>query len=228
MTGLVLAALFLPISHFGISSTSLRGALVARLGEKGYLGFYSLVTVIAFGWLIIAYRHAPASPLWLTPGPLQLLVAAVVFVGFLLVVVGVTTPNPTTVGADALFDRPDAVRGILRITRNPFLWGVGLWAIAHIIATGDLTDMILFSSIGALGWVGSLLIDAKKARQQGPRWERFASLTSNLPFAAIVQGRQQLVISEIGLWRIALAVAIFITLLLLHARLFGATPFPGW
>src|SRR5882724_6715542 len=150
MTGLLLAALFLPFSHFGISSTSLRTKLVGSLGERGYLGFYSLVTVVAFGWLIVAYRHAPSTPMWVSPPTLRLLLVAVIFVAFVLVVVGVATPNPTTVGADALFDRNDSVRGIIRVTRNPFLWGVGLWAIAHILATGELASLLLFASIGAL------------------------------------------------------------------------------
>ncbi len=226
MTGLVLAALFLPISHFGISSTSLREKLVARLGERGYMGFYSLVTVIAFGWLIVAYRHASPEPLWYTPPALKLALVVVVFVAFVLVVVGIATPNPTAVGADGLFDRPDAARGILRITRNPFLWGVGLWAIAHILATGEAANLLLFASIGALGWIGSLLLDAKKARQHGARWEPFARATSNLPFAAILQGRQKLVLSEIGIWRLALAIGIFVVFMLAHGSLFGVSPLP--
>lgn len=228
MIELVLAALFLPISHFGISSTSLREKLVTRLGERGYLGFYSLVTVIAFGWLIVAYRHAPAALLWITPPALKLVLVAIVFIAFVLIVVGIATPNPTAVGADALLDRPDAARGVLRITRNPFLWGVGLWAIAHILATGEAADILLFASIGTLGWIGSVLLDAKKARQHGTRWQRFASETSNVPFAAVVAGRQRLALGEIGLWRLALAIAIFVGVFLLHGRLFGVTPLPAW
>jgi len=228
MTELVLAALFLPISHFGISSTSLREKLVARLGERGYLGFYSLVTVIAFGWLIVAYRHAPTVLLWYTPPALKLLVVAVVFVAFVLIVVGVATPNPSTIGADALLDRPDATRGILRVTRNPFLWGIGLWAIAHILATGEAAAVLLFASIGTLGWVGSVLIDRKKARRHGPRWDRFAAATSNVPFAAVLAGRQTIALGEIGVWRIVLAIVIFAGVFSLHARLFGVAPLPVW
>ena len=40
MIGLVLAASFLPLSHFLIASTSLRGHLVGRLGKQRYLSFY--------------------------------------------------------------------------------------------------------------------------------------------------------------------------------------------
>jgi uncharacterized membrane protein len=52
MTMLFLAALFLPLSHFGISSTPLRPILVERLGERPYQGFYSLVSFAALAWLI--------------------------------------------------------------------------------------------------------------------------------------------------------------------------------
>jgi hypothetical protein len=40
MANLVLASLFLPLSHFLIASTSLRDVLVRRLGERPYSGGY--------------------------------------------------------------------------------------------------------------------------------------------------------------------------------------------
>lgn len=224
MTMLFLAALFLPLSHFGISSTPLRPILVERLGERPYQAFYSLVSFAAFALLIVAYRHADAVVLWIAPGPVKLAALPVVLLAFLLVVVGLTTPNPTTVGAEALFDRPNVAQGILRITRNPFLWGTALWALAHIAVTGDLASFLFFGSIGALGLMGASLLDAKKARQHGKRWKRFAADTSNLPFRAILEGRQELALGEIGAWRIALAVALFVIVLLAHPRLFGVSP----
>jgi hypothetical protein len=50
MSNFVLAALFLPLSHFGLSSSRLREFLVGKLGERRYLTLYKLVTVAAFGW----------------------------------------------------------------------------------------------------------------------------------------------------------------------------------
>jgi uncharacterized membrane protein len=224
MTMLFLAALFLPLSHFGISSTPLRAILVERLGERPYQAFYSLVSFAAFAWLIVAYRHADALVLWIAPGPIKLAALPVVLLAFLLVVVGLTTPNPTALGAEALFDRPHVARGILRITRNPFLWGTALWALSHIAVTGDVASFLFFGSIAALGLVGASLLDAKKARQHGERWKRFAANTSNVPFRAILEGRQGLALGEIGAWRIALSVALFVIVLLAHPRLFGVSP----
>jgi uncharacterized membrane protein len=224
MTSLVLAALFLPVSHFGISSSRLRDIVVRALGEQPYQGLYSLVTLGAFAWLITAYRSAPMDIIWIAPAALRLAMLVVVLAGFVLAVVGLTTPNPTILGAEKLFERPDIVHGILRVTRNPFLWGVGLWALAHIVSTGDLASILMFGSIGALGLVGSVLIDAKKARRHGMQWKAFAALTSSVPFLAIAQRRQQLVVAEIGWWRVALAVALFLAALFGHRWAFGVSP----
>lgn len=228
MTWLLLAALFLPLSHFGISSTRLRDALVARLGDQGYLGLYSLVTLGAFWWLVAAYRSAPTEILWFTPPAVRAAVFVVVLVAFVILVVGVATPNPTTVGAEKLLERPDVVRGILRITRNPFLWGVGLWASAHVVANGNVAALVLFGSLMALSIGGSFLIDAKKARRHGQAWARFVAATSNVPFQAIAEGRQELRLDEIGGWRIVLALAVFAIALGAHRWAFGVSPLPGF
>jgi uncharacterized membrane protein len=225
VTTLLVAAIFLPLSHFGISSTPLRTVLVESIGARLYQALYSLVSFAAFAFLIFAYRHAEVQVLWVAPRALRLAALPIVLVAFLLVVVGLTTPNPTAVGAENLFDRPNVARGILRITRNPFLWGTALWAFAHITVTGELASLLFFGSIGALGLIGAFLLDAKKARQHAHRWQRFAAETSNLPFQAIMEGRQRLVLGEIGAWRLGLAIVLFGIVLVAHPRLFGASPF---
>jgi uncharacterized membrane protein len=37
-------------------------------------------------------------------------------------------------------------RGIQRVTRHPFLWGVAVWAFVHLIANGDVASLMLFGS----------------------------------------------------------------------------------
>ncbi|QCN98991.1 NnrU protein (plasmid) [Azospirillum argentinense] len=231
MTGtiahLFAAGLFLLLTHFGISSTPLRAALVGRLGEKPYLGLYSLVSALAFWWLVAAYNAAPHVPLWPPSGGLAWVPVLLVPVALFLLVAGLTTPNPTSVGQEKLLtgDR-EPVRGILRVTRNPFLWGVGLWAVAHMVPNGDLASLILFGTLALLALGGSVLIDAKLARRLGAAWEHYAARTSNLPFSAILAGRQSLVWREIGWWRPAVALLLYGGLLHLHRMLFGVSPLP--
>lgn len=221
------AGLFLLLTHFGISSTPLRAALVGRLGEKPYLGLYSLIAALAFWWLVAAYNGAPSVPLWPPAGGLAWVPVLLVPVALFLLVAGLSTPNPTSVGQETLLTgEREPVRGILRVTRNPFLWGVGLWAVAHMVPNGDLASLILFGTLALLALGGSVLIDAKLARRLGAAWDRYAARTSNLPFAAILAGRQSLVWKEIGWWRPAVALLLYGGLLHLHRMLFGVSPLP--
>jgi uncharacterized membrane protein len=225
MAELILAGLFLLASHFGISSTPLRAALVARLGERGYLILYALIAFAALGWLIGAWARAPYVELWPPAPALAAVPLLVVPIALVLLVGGLTTPNPTAVGAPAeLLAEGAPAQGVFRITRHPFMWGVGLWAFAHLLANGDLASVLLFASLGALALLGTLLIDRKYALRRGTDWQRFAAATSNLPLAAVFAGRQRLVLAEIGWWRLALALALFATLLALHPWLFGGAP----
>ena len=230
MTGtfasLIAAGLFLLVTHFGISSTPLRAVLVGRLGEKPYLGLYPLISALAFWWLGSAYNDAPTSMLW-APASWQAWVPLLVVpVSLLLLAAGFSTPNPTAVGQTDRLERPDAVRGILRVTRNPFLWGVGRWALAHLVPNGDSAALVLFGTLAVLALLGSVLIDAKLARRLGPVWDRYAAETSNVPFAAILAGRQRFVWREIGWVRLGVALVLYAALLHFHKWIFGVSPLP--
>ena len=205
-----------------LPSTPLRPALVHTLGEGPYLGAFSLATLAAIVWMAMAYQGAPATPLW--PG-LRFLPAAVMPFSFILIACGVMTPNPTAVAAGRLLARPDPAHGIIRITRHPVMWGIMLWAGAHILARGELKSTVFFGSFLLLAAAGTRLQDARKAKTHGEDWQRFAALTSNLPFAAIAQGRNRLAIGEIGLARVVLGLLLFGGMFLAHDWLIGARPY---
>ena len=221
MRNVVVAAVFLPLSHFLIASTPLRGVLVRLLGERIYSSIYSLIALAAFVWLILAYREAPALPLWNAPGWVQFALAPLMLLASILVVAGLTTPNPVIVRSDRLFGSPDVVRGVLRISRNPFFWGTSIFSISHMLAIGDVAANLAFGSVAVLGLAGAPILDAKKARRHGEAWKSFAAATSDIPFLAIAQRRQRLRLGEIGWWRISLGTALFLATLLFHRALFG-------
>jgi uncharacterized membrane protein len=127
---------------------------------------------------------------------------------------------------EGALQKPDVVKGMLRVTRHPFLWGVALWAIGHLIVKGDAASIVLFGSLLALALFGTVSIDAKRRRALGAAWDAFAAQTSNLPFAAIAAGRQRLDLREIGWWRIALAVVVWAVLAWAHPYLFGVRALP--
>jgi uncharacterized membrane protein len=209
MIALGSAAVFPLASHFGIASSRRRDVLVRCLGGRGYLGSYSLVTLVAFAGLVAAYRRAPLDVVWIAPDALKLALAPIMVPAFVLAVAGRTTPNPTIVGAERLFDRPDCVRGILRVTRNPFLWGSGVVGSGSRDRGWRHRGILTFGSVAVLGLAGTVVLGGRKSRRYAIEWARFASLGSNVPFAAIVGGRQRFAPGEIGWWRLVLAAVLF-------------------
>mgnify|MGYP001816487183 FL=1 len=211
-------------THLGIAGTPLRGVIVSKAGEGAYLIGYAVISLLTLSWMVDAYKVAPYVETWGQLYSLQPIALGLMLVAFFLVVVGLTTPSPTLVGAEGLLDKDNAVRGILRITRHPFLMGVALWALTHLVVNGDVAGLILFGAMILLCVVGAYSIDQKRREKLGDKWSDFASQTSAIPFVAIIQGRNHLAIGELGWWRILLAIGGFLSMLMYHARLFGVSP----
>ncbi|MGH8709167.1 MAG: NnrU family protein [Burkholderiales bacterium] len=218
---LILATLLF-IGIHALPATPLRAAAVRALGEAVYQGLFSLASLAALVWMALEYGRAPFEGLW--PG-LRLVPAAVTPVAFVLLACGVLARNPTAAGQGRAMKGEDPARGIIRITRHPVMWAIMLWSAAHLLAIGSLQAVIFFGGLLLLAAAGTTLQDARKAAQLGEDWKRFAALTSNVPFVAIVQGRNRVAWREIGWWRPAAGLAAFAALLWQHAWLFGLRPY---
>lgn len=230
MSMLIAAAAAFVLLHLLVSGTRLRDALTGRIGERFYLGGFSLLSVGLLIWLGYGYawaRGAPGDTVYWSATPatktVQLLLQ---LIAFLFVVPGLTTANPTSVRQEGALDRPEVVRGVLRITRHPFLWGVAIWAAGHLLVNGDLAGLILFGSLFGLALLGTVSIDAKRERALGDAWNVFAERTSNIPFAAVAGGRQSVNFGEIGWRRPALAVVLWAITIGAHPHLFGVSALP--
>jgi uncharacterized membrane protein len=206
---LVLATVAFLATHF-VTSTPLRPALVNAMGEWPYRGLYSLVAFVTLGWMVWAYGHAPREELFwaLRQAPYVAMPLA-----FVLIACGYFR-NPTMVGAEKLLKSDDPARGMIRITRHPIMWGLMLWAAAHILARGDAKGLVFFGGFLVLALAGTLAMDARK--RSNPDWPRFAAVTSHVPFVAIGQGRNRLAWREIGWKRPAIGLAAFFLVLLVH------------
>ncbi|HEV2363457.1 MAG TPA: NnrU family protein [Caulobacteraceae bacterium] len=231
MSMLLAAAAAFLLLHLLVSGTRVRDALTGAIGDGPYMGLFSLASVALIVWLGFAYAgaaRAGQAAVWWTPSAatkwIQLLVQ---LIAVFFIVGGLSTPNPTSVRQEATLDRPDTIKGMLRLTRHPFLWGAALWGAGHLMVRGDAPSIVLFGSILILAVLGTFSIDAKRKRTLGARWAPFAAATSNIPFAAIAAGRQRLAIGEIGAARIVLALAVWAGLVFTHPLLFGVSPIPG-
>src|SRR5262249_54119579 len=183
----------------GLATRSIRGWLVARLGEGGFFFLFTLAAVGSFAGLVRYYavhQFEGASGFALGADP----VLRWPLMG--LVVLGVVLINGSLAAyphsAMALFRRtvPDP-RGLERVSRHPFFVGVGLLAAAHVLLATRLTGTVFAAGLALVAFVGAWHQDRKLHALRGAAYGRYLATTSTLPFAAIVAGRQRLVWNEL-------------------------------
>jgi len=232
MGGFAWALALFVLIHIGVSATGLRTRLVGWIGEGPYRALFALVSLALLVWLIqgfAAVRGDPFNPLneemWAPPLWLRWPSAVLTFLGVSLAVAGVLTPGPTYAGFETRsLRRPEPAHGVLRITRNPFLWGVALWALGHLLVNGERVSVMLFGALGLMVLFGARSIDRKARARNAPGWEGFEAATSNVPFMAITQGRNRLALGEIG-WRGLAGIAAAALLALGHEQVIGVPAF---
>jgi uncharacterized membrane protein len=147
MTMLILGlVLFLGVHSVRIVADDWRSATRARIGENGWKGAYSLLSLAGFVLLCYGYGLARQQPvvLWATPVWTRHLAALLTLPAFVLLA---ASQLPGTV--------------IKAKLRHPMLLGVKLWATAHLIANNTAADLLLFGSF--LVWAA---IDFRAARQR--------------------------------------------------------------
>ncbi len=232
MNGFAWALAGFVLIHIGASATGLRAALVRTIGEGPYRGLFALASLALLTWMIVSFgamRENPFDPLnealWLPPDWLRWPAYALIVLGLTLAFAGLFTPGPTLAGYEERgLAAEHPARGVLRITRHPFLWGAALWAVGHLLVNGERFALMLFGALGLMVVFGARSIDRKGRARNPVAWARFEDVTSNVPFAAIAQGRNRLVLGEIG-WRGLIGLAVTIVIALAHRTLFGAPAF---
>ena len=224
---LILAFVLFFLSHIIPVRPPIREWLIRHIGKTPYLWAYSALSIVLFGWIVVAVGRAPYMPLWqFAPWQMWVPNVAMPFV-CLLLAFGIAIPNPLSIASrnDEAFD-PDQP-GIVGVTRHPMLWATALWAFAHAVPKGDLAHVLLFGLLGAFSILGMLAIDARKQRILGAvEWRRLARRTSLIPFAALAVEESLSPSRKINLVRLAAAAALYVGFIALHKHVIGVSPFP--
>ena len=208
-------------THLVLSSLPVRGQLIARLGEKGFVGLYSLIafaTFIPLVWVYFGNRHA-GGVIWnlaAAPG-VRPLAAALAVLAIALIVGGVLHPSPALVGMKQAW----GARGLTRITRHPLFMGFALWALSHLLLNGFLTDVLFFGGMVAFSLAGAAHQDARKRALEEERLGQFFAESSFWPFGAIIAGRNRIVWRELPWIALAIGAAAAIGIYALHPWAFA-------
>ena len=155
IAGLVL---FLGV-HMVTTARGTRAALVARLGEGAYKGLYSIVSAVGLVlivWGFGRYRSSGYIPVWDPPSGLLPITLILMWFSFVALV--------------AAYAPTGKIKGLLR---HPMLVGVKAWALAHLLANGDLGSIILFGAL--LAWAVYDRIAVKRRGDAGASESRLTT-----------------------------------------------------
>jgi len=208
-------------AHVGLASARVRAALVARLGEGGFLALFSAVAAVWFGALVSYYAtHRFAGAPGLALG--RFAGARLVLMSLAVAGVTLTFLMDYAKSPSALFKPPiRAPRGVERVTRHPFFVGVALLASAHLLLATRLVGTVFFAGLAALAILGAWHQDRKLLARRGAPYAGYLAVTSAVPFAAIVARRQRLAWREIPPRGLVLGLAVAAALRAVHASIFA-------
>lgn len=133
---LLALAIFLG-AHIIPARPRLRAALIARLGRRGYLLGFSLLSLGLLYWLIIAAGRAPFVPLW----------HAEIWQRWL-----VNLAMPVAIAV-----------AVLAPGMGGLIIAFVIWSAAHLIANGDLAHLILFGVMLIFALAGMLRLRHRPA-----------------------------------------------------------------
>ena len=135
--------------------------------------------------------------------------------------------STTLAGGEASLRDAIPATGIITVTRHPFLWGVVLWAVSHLVVNGDAASIMMMGGLLVLAVGGMLHIDKKREARLGSDWGPIALTTSVVPFVAIATKRTLFDWAGIGWYRGGAALVLYVLMALGHEFVLGVRPFPA-
>lgn len=181
--------------HVLPTSPDIRDALKGRMGETAYKGLFSLVSLIGLVIIVFGYHKMQLNPgknplLWDPPTWTRHIAVLLMLPAMIFLVAAYI---------------PSRIRTALK---HPMLVAIKIWALAHLIANGDVASLLLFGSF--LAYAVYDRISVKKRGATGPLGPIIATPAMN------------------DFYAVGLGALLYAALLLGgHGWLFGVSPIPA-
>ena len=134
MTLLILGLIIFLGSHAFVRFRGPRDQMATKLGAQPYRGVFSLISLAGFVLLIYGYgqyRAAGMIPVW-TPPTFLSHISLLLMLPVMIFLIAAYSPGK-----------------IKAAVVHPMLGAVKIWALAHLLANGDLGSILLFASFFA-------------------------------------------------------------------------------
>ena len=149
---LILGLILFLGAHLVPTFPKTRASLRVSLGENGYKGLFSIVSLIGLVMIVYGFGAARTASwntiLWSPPVWTKHIAFLLMWPAFILLVAAYVPSH--------IRDR----------AKHPMLAAVKIWALAHLIANGDLAGVLLFASF--LAYAVFDRISVKKRQAFGP------------------------------------------------------------
>jgi uncharacterized membrane protein len=123
--------LFLGVHSTRVVADGWRTATIARIGEKPWKGLYALASIAGFVLIVWGFGLARRNPvyLWEAPMAMRHLAGVLMLFSFVLLV--------------ATYVPRNSIKARLH---HPMVLSVKVWALAHLLANGNLADVVVFGA----------------------------------------------------------------------------------
>lgn len=143
------------VVFFGIHTVPMfpefKGSLQSRFGAMRFKGIYSLIALTGFALILLGMSRAEFRPVFTPPAWSAIVAGLAMPVAFCLLVAAYMPNN------------------FRRVIRNPMLSGVMVWALAHLLANGDLASILLFGSFAAYSIVDIISANRRTPAETPPK-----------------------------------------------------------
>jgi uncharacterized membrane protein len=145
MSLLVIGIIVMIGIHLVPTFPDVRERLIGQLGQNGYRLLFSVVSTLGLVLLIYGFAKAPVVQVWSPPSWTRHIAMLLMLPVFVLLIAAYV---------------PGQIKAKLR---HPFLVAIKLWALAHLIANGDLASIILFGSFLAYAVFDRIMLKRRAA-----------------------------------------------------------------
>lgn len=197
MTQLILGLiLFLGAHSVRIWADGWRNQTIEAYGEKAFKGVYALVSILGFYLLVVGYGEARLQTvaLWNPPIFTKHISMLLMLLSSILLVATYIPRNHFK----------------MRL-KHPMVLSVKVWALSHLLANGNLADLVLFGSF--LIWA---VLNFRSARARDRAQVQNSDANEEAPLKPNLLATLIALFGGMGLW----AVITFV----LHAKVVGVAP----
>jgi len=197
MTQLILGLiLFLGAHSVRIWADGWRNQTIEAYGEKAFKGVYALVSILGFYLLVVGYGEARLQTvaLWNPPIFTKHISMLLMLLSSILLIAAYIPRNHFK----------------MRL-KHPMVLSVKVWALSHLLANGNLADLVLFGSF--LIWA---VLNFRSARARDRAQVQNSDANEEAPLKPNLLATLIALFGGMGLW----AVITFV----LHAKVVGVAP----